>query len=151
MLAAAVWVLATAAAHGAGLDGRWDLTTQTYEAGAGNLADPDRVLRLEFDADGTARISAGDGAPMAWPAFVNDDGPLPLEIVDRDVDLQAGTVRVHYRVRPAAGDPLVLDIEESYRVEAGGETLAGSMVVRFLRDGEPRGEYVLHRRFERRP
>ena len=39
---------------------------------------------------------------------------------------------------------------ESYRVDADGGALVGTMEVRFLRDGEPRGEYVLHRRFERR-
>jgi hypothetical protein len=46
---------------------------------------------------------------------------------------------------------LVLEVVEEYRVAEGGRYLEGSVRVAFVRDGEARGSYVLHRRFEREP
>lgn len=147
----AACLLGVAIATAGDLEGRWTMTRQTYENGAGNLADPSRALLLEFAADGVVEISPGDGTTYPWPVFADDEGPLPLEMLERSVDLPGGAVRVRYRVRPAAGDPLVLDVVESYRVETDGDVLSGTMTVAFVRDGKPRGEYVLHRRFEREP
>lgn len=60
-------------------------------------------------------------------------------------------VRVEYDFEPNPDDDLVLEIVEEYRVVDDGRALEGRVRVAFVRAGEPRGSYVLHRRFERQP
>ena len=43
------------------------------------------------------------------------------------------------------------EIVEEYRVSEDGKALTGTVTVSRIRGGEPRGSFVLHRRFERLP
>ena len=138
------------------LTGTWKLVEQRYEGGPKNLADPERPLYLELRRDGLAlavRVRGGDDEPLelAWPAFVNDEGPLPVEVVELSNAAGGDRIRARYRVRPSDASDLVLDIVEEYALTDGGRVLAGSMAIRFTGGEKNRGGYVLQRRFERLP
>lgn len=139
------------------LDGTWRLVEQRYAGGAANLAFDEAPVRLQF-ATGkegtTGLITAGEGAASAalpWPAFSNDEGPLPLTVLERSLDAVKSEVRAHYRVRPSPSDELILDVEEKYAVSDDGRFLVGDLTVRFRQGEADRGSFTLHRRFEREP
>ena len=135
-------------------EGRWRLVEQRYEAGAANTMADGPALRLEFTREGgrlAARMWAGDDASAAvpWPAFSASEGKRAALVLERGEDALAGEVTVRYRIPPATGDDLVLDVTERYKVSSDGATLEGTVEVRFLGGDKNRGGYTLHRRFER--
>jgi hypothetical protein len=137
-------------------EGLWTLVHQSYGRGEANLAKPDRPLRLEFAREGTglsARTWVGDERTEArsWPAWVVEGEALPLEIKRWDVASAAGTVTVRYQVQPSESGTTILDVVEAYHLDKESQELVGTVTVTFLADGEERGSYVLHRRFERHP
>lgn len=153
---AALLLLLLAAAPHTGLEGSWKLVEQHYGEGRNNLVDLERPVRLEFVRQGTGvagRIwaDAGGTGRLEWPAFVNDQGPLPLEVVERRSDPSRGQVFVRYRVQPSPADDLVLDVVEQYQVQESGTALVGTLEVTFYRGDDRRGSFVLHRRFVRAP
>jgi hypothetical protein len=138
------------------LEGHWRLVEVRYGSGEANLVGDDPPVHLEIAATPSGLTCELDGgaslaAPLPWPAFVGDSGPLPLSLKERAADLMSGTLTASYSVHPVEGEPLVLDIEERYRISDDGASLAGEMTVRFRDDGGDRGSYTLHRRFEREP
>jgi hypothetical protein len=154
--ALAAAALALGLVHAGSLEGRWRLDEQHYGDGGANLADPESPVYLEFASVGemlSGSTWAGEDPATAvpWPAFVADDGTRPVDVDERMHDPIRGEVRVRYRVRPSSTDGLVLEIVEHYRVGNDGDSLTGSADVKFVRDGEPRGGFVLHRRFVRVP
>ncbi len=135
-------------------EGTWTLTEQYYAGGQSNLAVADRPVHLALTRGPqgwSGTLWAGDdrAAARAWPAFVTDAGPLPVEIAEREDDPSGGGVRVRYRVRPSETDDLVLDVTEDYRLSPDGTALEGTMRVDFTGGATNRGGYTLHRRFER--
>ncbi len=137
------------------LEGQWQLVEQHYETGSFNIMDEQNPLFLEFTYTGdriSGKIWSGQEKEhdLSWPAFVNDEGPLPVEIVERTEDMLKGSISVHYRVKPSREDDLILDIKEEYSVTKQGDELAGKMEVTFMREGSKKGSYVLHRRFARK-
>ena len=138
----------------AGADGRWRLVEQTYQKGAQNLAPLDSPVRLEIalGPDGPrGRIWSGDDErrALAWPAFHTGETARPVTVLERES--KDGGFSVRYRVAPAPGDDLVLEIVERYQASADGLSLDGTVEVRFTGGATNRGGYVLHRRFEREP
>jgi hypothetical protein len=134
------------------VDGRWRLVEQRYGEGAGNLGELDREIRLIVGGapDGSGiGLLAGEAYP--WPSWVADAGPARLEILERRLDRALGSLSVRYLVDAVAGDPLVLEVEERYVLDAAGNALEGEVRVRFRYDGEDRGGFTVHRRFEREP
>jgi len=136
--------------------GRWRLDEQRYEGGSANLAVAEEPLHLEFAQALTgleARIWAGGRAEsaMPWPTFLSDAGPVPVEIVEKSIDLGSGSIFARYRVRPSPTDDLVLEVTERYLVSEDGKSLAGEMRVAFTGGQTHRGGFVLHRRFGREP
>jgi hypothetical protein len=151
---ALVLPLSLAASPAADLAGTWRMVEQSYGEGSNNLADLSKPLYLELSrtpAGWAGKIWAGDegAAPVDWPAFANDVGLLPVEVVEIVRD-EADGLRATYRVRPAENDPLVLEIREDYRLDRDG-ALRGTMHVKFTTPEGERGSFVLHRRFERVP
>lgn len=143
-------------ASAATIEGRWKLVEQHYAQGGSNLAFHEVPVRLEFVREGAgwaARIWAGDDRSKAfsWPAFATDDGPVPVEVLERAQDPLLSSITVRYRAHPSPTDDLVLDITESYAVSASGKDLEGTMTVRFTGGTTNRGGFVLRRRFEREP
>lgn len=135
-----------------GADGRWRLVEQTYQRGGNNLAPLDAPVRLQITLgpDGpVGRIWSGadEGAALAWPAFVAGEVERPVEVLGRAA--RDGAFEVRYRVAPAPGDDLVLEIVERYAASADGDALEGTVEVRFTGGASHRGGYTLHRRFER--
>jgi hypothetical protein len=156
----AVWTvvalaLGAASAEGGTLEGRWRLVEQRYGSGAANLIDlqADAPLHLEFlrQAGGLRGRLWHERADEAvdWPAAVPAFELRSVHLDELVVDPAETAVRTSYRVDPAPGDDLVLEVQESYRVVEGGRALVGDVTVAFRVDGRPRGSYVLHRRFER--
>ena len=152
---ASIIAFASAALALAGpIEGRFRLVEQRYERGDANLASQDLPVRVEFHREGgvlAGWIWAGDreeGA-LPWPAFAGDAGPVPVEGVEVRDDAAAGEVSARYRVGPAPGDDLVLEIVETYRLVESGGALEGTMTVRFTGGATNRGGFTLHRRFER--
>ncbi len=138
------------------IEGHWILVEQNYGKGKANFAPQDALVHLEFGVEGaglTARVWEGENraAAATWPAFDAGDGLLPLQIEERRIDRRSGTARAEYVVQPDPPDGVVLRIVEDYRVADKGASLIGTTTVFFLQGGEPRGSYVLHRRFERAP
>jgi hypothetical protein len=136
----------------AGADGRWRLVEQTYQRGGNNLAPIEAPVRLEvtLGPDGpTGRIWAGadEGGALAWPAFVTGGSARPVAVLGRAA--RDGAFEVRYRVEPAPGDDLVLDVVERYAAGADGDSLEGTVEVRFTGGSMNRGGYTLHRRFVR--
>ncbi len=147
-----------APANRPGLEGRWVLVEQGYGKGHTDLTDADRPLWLEvLRADGelAARIQHGDDAAgkRDWPAWVAGDEPLPATVRRRSLDADRGVLEARYEVRPSAGDDVVLEVTESYRLVEDGTALVGSVEVKFVSGstGEAKGSYILTRRFERQP
>ena len=145
-------VLVAAIPVWAGADGRWRLVEQTYQRGGSNLAPLDAPVRLRIflGPDGpTGRIWAGadESRAIAWPAFVAGETPRPVTVLERAA--WDGAFEVRYRVAPAAGDDLVLEVVERYAASADGESLVGTVDVRFTGGNTNRGGYTLHRRFAR--
>jgi hypothetical protein len=101
----------------------------------------------------TGKIWTGDSraAAVTWPAFDAGSGLLPLQIETRTLGRSSGLVRADYTVEPSPSDGLLLRVVEEYRLAEDGNSLVGEVTVTFLRDGQSRGSYVLHRRFERAP
>jgi len=138
------------------VEGRWVLVEQHYGEGRSNLAPDEQPVKLEFVREGgrlAGRIWAGDTEAEAvpWPTAPAKGDSLPLRVRDYSTGPQFDRVRVEYEVEPNPDDDLVLEIVEEYRVVDDGRALEGTVRVAFVRAGEPRGSYVLHRRFERQP
>lgn len=153
-LLAAAW---SAPALSAGsLEGRWVLVEQHYGEGRSNLAPDEEPVKLEFLHEGgrlAGRIwtGAAEAEAVPWPAAPGKEGPVPPRVRSFSSSPRLDSVRAEYSVEPAPGNDLVLEIVEEYRVVDEGRALEGSVRVSFVRAGEPRGSYVLHRRFERQP
>jgi hypothetical protein len=142
------------------LAGRWKLAEQVYDSTRQQARDFGQHLRVEqsapvlsFESRGVlppvATVRFGDGsASHEWPAVVIADRPVEIELVDRAIDLRSGAAKAHYRIPPPGGRGWALEIVESYSIEDDG-SLAGTMTVRMIRDGEDAGGYALRRRFER--
>lgn len=144
-------IVGTAFAAGT-VDGRWRLVEQRYGEGSGNLGGLDREIRLVVGGapDGSGiGLLAGEAFP--WPSWVVDTGPARVEILERRLDRALGSLSARYLVDAVAGDPLVLEVEERYTLDAAGDALQGEVRVRFRYDGENRGGFTVHRRFEREP
>ena len=144
-------------ALGAGsLEGRWVLVEQHYGEGRSNLAPDERPVRLEFVHEGgrlTGKVWAGatEAEARPWPVAPARGASAEPRVRDYSSSPRLDRVRVEYSVEPAPGDGLVLEIVEEYRLVDEGKALEGSVRVAFVRHGEPRGSYVLHRRYEREP
>jgi hypothetical protein len=160
-LVASLFVLVVVVAHAEpraidGLDGRWVLAEQTYGRGASNLAEraPDLHLDVAVDLD-RADVKVWSGGEvrraLPWPAVVAGGTPARLDVLEKSVDAGQGKLRTSYRIRPPTEDGLTLDILEQYSLTDDGESLEGTVTVRMTRRGEPRGSFVLHRRFVREP
>lgn len=150
---AAAFLLAIPAGAAAPWEGRWRLVTQTYEAGAVNLAPEDAPVHLDLvEASGlpTGRVWAGedDRGAVPWPAWTKDPEGAAVAVVSRAATA-AGAIESVYRVRPVATDDLVLHIRETYSLSADGAWLEGTIDVRFAAGEESRGGYTLHRRYAR--
>jgi len=138
------------------VEGRWVLVEQHYGEGRSNLAPDEQPVNLEFTLEGgslSGKIWVGDADAKAvrWPALAVEGKPLEARVGRYTSSPRLDSVRVEYSVDPAPGDDLVLQIVEEYRAVDDGRALEGTVRVAFVRAGEPRGSYVLHRRFERRP
>jgi hypothetical protein len=72
-----------------------------------------------------------------------------VHVEEQRFSVAGDRVFARYRVDPSPGDDLVLVVTEEYSVVEDGEALVGTVRVEFRRDGEDRGSYLLHRRFER--
>jgi hypothetical protein len=139
------------------LEGQWTLVRQTYGEGEQNLAGLDRPVHLEIlPAQGSPQVKVWAGADKAsalsWPAWIADAGPGPLTVLERTIDPVAGLLRARYQITPAGSkENFVLEIEEQYKImrEGAVDVMVGKLIVQFIREGKPRGSYVLHRRFER--
>lgn len=153
----ALAALATAGSVSAaepGLAGRWRLVEQTYGRGEANLEPAGTPLILEFLPQGGGFVGrvhpeASQASARPWPAWQASGRELPLQILDPPGLTKGGAIRAHYLVEPSAGDPVVLDVVETYRVDPGGDSLSGTVEVTFRLGDETRGSYTLHRRFER--
>lgn len=138
------------------LGGAWTLVEQTYgDGGANQIRADEPPVRLAFERSGgslVGTIRAGDAraAAVAWPNLT-PDGARSVEVQARELGAREERVYARYRVAPAPGDDLWLVVTEDYRLIENGRALAGTVLVEFERHGEPRGSYVLHRRFERTP
>jgi hypothetical protein len=149
---AAVVVLAAVLPAQGGADGRWRLVEQTYQRGGSNLAPLDAPVRLEIvlGPEGPrGRVWSGDDPSRAlpWPAFVAGESVRPVTVLERSAS--DGAFAVRYRVEPAEGDDLVLEVVERYAASADGATLEGTVEIRFTGGATNRGGYTLHRRFAR--
>jgi hypothetical protein len=148
LLMLAVWpTFPSAAPHG--LEGRWRLVAQGRASGES----PPAPLWLEFKVGGTGLsgfiATERTVAPLPWPAFVTEAGPQRLAIEQRDVDARSGRAVARYRVTSPSPDGQSLLVVEEYQLGADGRTLEGTITVRLIQDGEEKGGYALHRRFER--
>jgi len=154
ILAAALVAVPAVAAPGgpAPLTGRWRMVEQTYGRGGQNLASRTAVLHLD--------IASGPSGPLAttwadddvagarpWPAARVGDAFVDVELLAREIDVVAGRLSARYRVGPVEQGGLLLELVEEYAVDQ--DVLTGTVRVILSRDGEPRGGYVLHRRYER--
>jgi hypothetical protein len=136
------------------LEGKWVLAEQSYGKGTSNLAKRAPGLHLQIGVGlGTPDVTVwSEGEPpQPWPSMTVDKAVAPSEILERTVDVDGGHLSARYRVSPPAEDGLTLDISEIYSLSAGGDALNGTYTVHLSRDGEPRGSFVLHRRFVRAP
>jgi hypothetical protein len=151
---ALLWsLLAVSTAGAATLEGRWILVEETYGAGGADLTRHKPPLTIEFAREGgslagTIRESPAVAA-QRWP--IAGPAGAPIAAGDLEVALGPGEDRVRARyLTPENDDRFRLHVVEEYRVSEDGAYLIGTMTVTFLREGEPRGSFVLHRRFERR-
>lgn len=153
---AALVALASICVHAGPLEGRWRLAEQTYESGGSNLAERAPVLHLDVaEEPGHTNVTVWSGVDArlarSWPAMVIDGLPPNIQILERSVDAAAGTLHSRYRIEPPSSEGNTVDIVEDYALSAAGDELKGTMTVELSRDGEPRGSFVLHRRFVREP
>jgi len=138
------------------LAGRWVLVEQHYGKGQANQAPAENRVRLEFSLEGgqfAGRIWAGESATGAerWPVLaVDGESPEP-RIEEITPDPRLNRVRAVYTVEPARDGDTVLRVTEEYWITDDGKSLTGTVTVSLVRAGQPRGSYVLHRRFEREP
>jgi hypothetical protein len=159
LLAASLLALLAVASRAAppdGLAGRWVLAEQTYGKGGSNLAAraPDLRLDVAVDLERTeVKIWSGGDAALAlpWPAVVAEGASAELQVLEKTVDAGAGSLRTRYRIRPPTDDGLTLDVVEVYTLDVKGDALNGTVTVEMSLRGEPRGGFVLHRRFVREP
>lgn len=136
------------------LEGKWVLVEQSYGKGTSNLAKRAPGLHLQISvALGTPEVTVwSDGeSPQPWPSMTVDKAATPSEVLERTVDLNGGSLSARYRVTPPTEGGFTLDISETYSLSAGGDALNGTYTVKLSRDGEPRGSFMLHRRFVRAP
>lgn len=133
--------------------GRWRLVEQNYGDGAGNTIDPDNPHWLELVEgpagwSGSMQVGSTRAERWDWPSVITEGRQRELQQVAIRSVAAEETVEVSYRVPPSPGDDLTLLISERYRL-GGDDELVGVVQVRFERDGEVRGGYTLHRRYER--
>jgi hypothetical protein len=138
------------------LEGRWELVEQRYGKGAANQAPREEPVWLEFvqlgeRLEASIWVGSSRSQAVAWPALAAEETQLPARVEELATGPLLDRVRAVYTVEPAEGEGTRLEVVESYRLGADGETLEGTVTVSFYRDEKPRGSYVLHRRFERRP
>jgi hypothetical protein len=138
------------------VEGRWVLVEQHYGKGKSNLAPQDQLLHMEFVVEGgriNGKVWAGHEAASAvrWPAMAVEGQAVQGRVKELYTAPDSKSVRASYTVDPSPSDDLVLEIVEEYRVVDGGKGLKGTVTVTFLRGGDRRGSYTLHRRFERQP
>jgi hypothetical protein len=148
-------VFAGPAAHAASVEGRWLLVEETYGNGGSNLRRGKPALTLSFSRE-DGRLTAvtrltPDAREQPWPALTVQDAPAQMTIEEIVIGPVERTVRARYRARAALDDPPQAEIVEEYSLSEDGRSLLGTVTVTFLQDGQPRGGYVLHRRFERQP
>jgi hypothetical protein len=149
-----VGLVMTSAAASGDLTGRWVLVESTYERGSQNLAPALEGHGLECGSSpGGMRIRTWTGAdPDAlhdWPAVIVGGRALEAEVLTRRIDPSTGVLEATVRIPARRPGDLTLEVGESYRLAEDGEALTGTVTVRMWRDGEPRGGYVLHRRYAR--
>ena len=149
-----ILLLCTGAGLPASLEGDWVLVEQHYGKGARNIADLEKPVRMKIVlAEGAPQVrirtSDSSDAGLSWPAWVADDGPVPVQLLERTVDTTAGVIATKYRIVPRDESELILEVTERYSLSVEGESLLGTVVVQFIRDGQPRGAYTLYRTFER--
>lgn len=137
-----------------GLEGTWTLVEQTYGKGGSSLVEGDEPIRLRVSrAEGVFQvwIFRGDdsAAAIAWPAMVVNGRELRATARSVNIDAGASAIHAHYEVVPVEGEDLVLEIDESYALSPDGNSLAGTVDVKFKGGVTNRGGYVLHRRFTR--
>lgn len=145
-------IFAALPAAAATLEGRWALVEETYGAGGLDLTRNKPRVTIEFVRESGSLVGRIRLAPEAvaerWPI----SGPADRPVVAKDVELriapQEDGVRARY-LTPENEDRFRLDVVEEYRVSDDGAFLIGTMTVTFLREGETRGSFVLHRRFQR--
>lgn len=132
------------------IEGRWVLVEQTYGQGATNLAPRAPALHLDvatgLDAP-RVLVWTGEQEARPWPAVPADGTPAVLEVLAKDV--HADGLHSEYRLSPPSGIGWTLDMTESYALDPDSGELVGKLSVSMSREGEPRGSFVLHRRFER--
>ena len=142
-------------AHAASVEGRWLLVEETYGNGGLNLRRDKPALTLSFVREGgrlTAKTRLAPGAPeRPWPALIVKDAPAHMTVEEVVIPLIENTVRARYRARAVHDAPAQAEIVEEYSLSEDGRSLIGTVTVTFLQSGQPRGGYVLHRRFERQP
>jgi hypothetical protein len=139
---------------GATVEGRWRLVDQTYGPDGSDLLRGRAPVRLELTLApsgprGRVWYEGDDRAPVEWPTPLA--APAVSETERPRIELSSSGNRIRARHAFAMeGEPDArLEIVEDYQVESAGSTLVGTVTLRLVRDGEPAGEYVLHRRFER--
>jgi hypothetical protein len=137
------------------LEGRWLLMEQTYGSAGSNMIAGEPEVRIEFRREGAgiaARTWRGDGSEgiFRWPSMLTGDG-TDIRVEEIIVAPEKGLVRARYRTDSDDDDEVAVEIIEEYRVGEDGDTLTGTVTVSRVRGDEPRGSYVLHRRFVREP
>jgi len=153
LAALAIVVSVQAAPPDSPLAGTWRLAEQGRgggRAGDATLLAPAGIECLPAGPEISCRNWSAGPPPKAfdWPAFVTDDGPLPVRVLRREIDAGAGRLLAEYEVEPPGSSPRLLKVIEDYRVRGRGD-LAGIVRVTLFEDGEDQGSYTLHRRFER--
>jgi hypothetical protein len=137
------------------IEGRWRLVEQHAGSGRADLARDQRPIRIEFVASATGSLSGrlwiGDppAGPYAWPSFASSGSLRPVSLEETRLDRDEAVAQ--YRVAPGAAGDRTLRIREEYRLTAGGGALSGVIRITELEGDEPRGSYVIHRRFELEP
>lgn len=135
------------------LQGTWRLAEQGRGSGRAGIATLEAPARIECLATGpemACRLWSAENPPRAfdWPAFVGDEGPLPLRILRREIDPRAGRLRADYEVDLPGSAGRTLKLVEDYRVRGDGD-LAGTVRVTLHEDGENQGSWTLRRRYVR--
>lgn len=152
-LLAIVALLATGA-QAADVLGEWKLVEQSYGKGQANLVDPSEpALHVAFarnggNVQGSVRVGSQREQSYSWPSVAND-GSRTIQIEEIRLRSNDQQIFARYKVDPSPGDDLVLRITESYELSPAGDTLTGTVLVEFIRDGNDRGSYTMHRTFER--